>query len=134
MRTLQGLLESRWFVPTSTALALAVARVIGERPLCRGHGDLALADGEKAPRKILGASLRQTARQVVYLGALLVADRVALMERYLTAPSREPDYRVGRGHGTFCTHLSAYGASVSSLSESLEKYCRKMLMDKALIA
>lgn len=89
----------------------------------RGHGDLVVAtdDGE---RKILGASLRLTGTWCIYLGVVLVADAVPLMERYLTHPSREPDYRRGRGHGDFCTHLGRWGATVEQISHHLKHACR----------
>lgn len=114
------------FARINGALIPAVEEVAGIAPTCRGHGDLAfLQDG--AWRKILGASLRQTSRGIYYLGVLLVDDAVALMERYLAAPSREPDYRAGRGHAAFCTHLSAHGVRLADLLVALERHCRARL-------
>jgi len=89
----------------------------------RGHGDLAVATGD-GERKILGASLRLTGTWCLYLGVVLVADAVPLMERYLAHPSREPGYRQNRRHGDFCTHLGRWGATVEQASLHLERACR----------
>jgi lipoate-protein ligase A len=99
------------------------------RCLERGHGDLALAEGDDdpAPRKICGASLRQTREHACYLGVLLVDDASALMERYLAAPSRRPEYRGERGHGSFCTALAAHGLQVTTLREALCHACQPLL-------
>jgi len=102
------------------AIAAAIHDVTGIAPTVRGLGDLAINDGG-AERKILGSSLRQTARLVAYLGVLLVDDATALMDRLLASPSREPDYRGGRDHGRFCTHLSRLGATVPLVVGALEQ-------------
>lgn len=122
-----GLATNAWFDLVNAALASAVAAVAGVTPTTRGHGDLAISDEGGVERKILGASLRQTSRLVVYLGVLLVADAVPLMERYLAAPSREPDYRGGRGHRAFCDSLSRLGVTGSALLPALERECRTRL-------
>lgn len=116
------------FALVNGALVPAVEQVLGRAPLVRGHGDL-VVDG----RKVLGASLRQTSRYAVYLGVFLVADAVPLMERYLTMPSREPDYRGGRGHGDFCAHLGQWGVTVDRLGQVVEGVCRTRLADHALV-
>ena len=81
---------------------------------------------------MLGASLRQTAKLVLYLGAFLVGDAVPLMERYLAAPSREPDYRAGRGHGAFCTGLARYGVTTLMLTTAVATHIERVLGDRAL--
>ncbi|MEK7415436.1 MAG: hypothetical protein AAB263_19185 [Planctomycetota bacterium] len=101
------------------ALIPAVAAACGARVACRGHGDLALKGADGVERKVLGASLRQSARCSVYLGVFLVADAVALMERYLAHPSREPGYRSGRGHRDFCADLGSVGCTVPRLIAEL---------------
>lgn len=116
-----------WFGRINAALIPAVVEIAGVEPACRGHGDLALTGADGVERKILGASLRQTSRGVYYLGVLLVADVVALMERYLASPSREPDYRSGRGHGAFCTHLGCHGVAVADLIAALRRRCVERL-------
>ncbi|MBA3846999.1 MAG: hypothetical protein H0X45_10180, partial [Planctomycetes bacterium] len=99
-----------WFVLVNDALRPAIARACDLQAVTRGHGDLAI-DVDGCERKVLGASLRQTARWVYYLGVLLVDDAVPLMERYLLSPSRRPTYRGDRGHRDFCAALGRYGAT-----------------------
>ena len=122
-----GLATNAWFDLVNAALSPAVAAVAGVEPSTRGHGDLAITGEGGVERKILGASLRQTSRVVVYLGVLLVADAVPLMERYLATPSREPDYRAGRGHRAFCDHLGRLGVGAGDLIGALELECRTRL-------
>jgi len=123
---------SCWFELMNQALIPGVAAVAGQAPICHGHGDLTLPGDDGRPRKILGASLRQTSRLVIYLGVLLVADACPLMERYLRPPSREPSYRGGRAHRDFCTHLGRYGVTPSALIAALDASCRQHLMARAL--
>jgi lipoate-protein ligase A len=115
-----------YFTRVNDALAPAVEELLGHRPRCRGHGDLVLDEGG-VERKILGASMRQTRGQVVYLGVFLIADLAPLMERYLRMPSKALDYRDGRGHGAFCTHLDRYGVSAEALREATLAQCRSRL-------
>jgi lipoate-protein ligase A len=106
-----------WLVRIADLLADAVAGAGGPRPAIDGHGDLSVGG-----RKILGASLRRRKETVFYLAAVLVDDAVPLMERYLAAPSREPTYREGRSHRTFCTHLGHYGVSTAHLAAQVAAY------------
>lgn len=127
---------SCYFGMMNDALIPGVAAVADQAPQCRGYGDLTMtgtaAGQADLRRKILGASLRQTSRMVVYMGVMLVADAVPLMERYLAFPSREPDYRGGRGHGDFCTSLDRHGVSVSALMAALTGSCQQRLAEQAL--
>jgi lipoate-protein ligase A len=126
---------SCYFAMMNEALIPGVAAVADQAPQCRGYGDLTMANGaadEELRRKFLGASLRQTSRMVVYMGVMLVADAVPLMERYLAFPSREPDYRGGRGHRDFCTSLDQHGVSVAALMAALSASCHQHLADQAL--
>lgn len=121
-----------YFGMMNDALIPAVAAVADQAPQCRGHGDLTVAGSDEVRLKVLGASLRQTSRMVVYLGVLLVSDAVPLMERYLAMPSREPDYRTGRGHRAFCTSLDRHGVVGAALIASIERSCREHLAGQAL--
>ncbi len=111
----------------NTALRPAVESLCGVAPACRGHGDLVMVGADGIERKVLGASLRQTSKLVFYLGVFLVADAVTVMERYLAAPSRQPEYRSGRGHAAFCTHLSHFGVSTASLRQAIMNHGEKLL-------
>jgi lipoate-protein ligase A len=111
----------------NTALVPAVRAVCGFAPVCRGHGDLAMSGTDGVERKVLGASLRQTAKLVYYLGVFLVQNAVPLMERYLASPSRQPEYRAGRVHGAFCTHLSAFGVTPSALCTAIREHGERVL-------
>ena len=91
---------------------------------------LVTADGIE--RKVLGASLRQTSRMVVYLGVFLVTDAIPLMERYLATPSREPSYRAGRGHAGFCTHLGVISVQTHTLVHSITAHAEQILGKQAL--
>lgn len=113
-----------WLAHIAAVLAPAVATATGAAVVPRGHGDLALREGNQE-RKVLGASLRLTGQWCIYLGVLLVADAVPLMERYLAHPSREPDYRAGRGHGAFCTHVGRFGVDAARVGSAVESACRR---------
>lgn len=123
-----------YFKLMNDALIPGVAAVADQAPQCRGYGDLTMSDPDESARlKILGASLRQTSRMVVYLGVFLVTDAVPLMEHYLALPSREPDYRGGRGHRAFCTSLNQYGVSVPTLISAVRASCTDLLTPHALV-
>ncbi len=85
----------------------------------RGISDLAI--GEK---KILGTSIYRRRLTLFYQASLLVSNDLSLFSRYLSMPSRVPDYRKGRAHEEFCTTLVREGfrtsaAEVSSALESM---------------
>ena len=111
----------------NSALIPAVAAINSTQLMCRGHGDLVLTNPSGQTKKVLGASLRQTSKLVLYLGVFLVDDAVSKMERYLAAPSREPDYRNGRTHGDFCTHLSSVSITTSELMHSIKDHAERIL-------
>ncbi|GDY13089.1 hypothetical protein LBMAG53_19670 [Planctomycetota bacterium] len=108
-----------WFAQINAVLVPVIRDLTGITPIAHRLGDLAMPEATATPRKILGASLRQNARLTAYLGVFLVDDAAPLMERYLRQPSREPDYRGGRDHRTFCTHLSRWGVTADQLSSRL---------------
>ncbi len=65
-----------------------------------GTSDLAVGD-----RKVSGNSMRCCRRHLLYHGTLLYAMQLDLADRYLRLPSRQPDYRAGRGHKEFIANL-----------------------------
>lgn len=74
----------------------------------RGISDLAIGE-----RKILGTSIYRRRLTLFYQGSLLVDNDLGLFDRYLSFPSRVPDYRQGRGHEEFCTTLARAGFALS---------------------
>lgn len=80
-------------------------------------------------RKILGCSMHKSRHRYLYQGSLLVQPDLDLIERYLRHPSREPDYRKGRGHGAFVTSLAqeGYPLPVRQLRQGLETGCTEQL-------
>lgn len=84
----------------------------------RGVSDLCLGD-----RKIAGTALRLWRGLVLFQVSILVDMDLGLLERYLPMPSREPDYRQGRGHLEFVTSLRAAGtqAGLRELGSALER-------------
>jgi lipoate-protein ligase A len=74
----------------------------------RGISDLAIGD-----RKVAGSSLRLWRGRVLFQVSLLVDLDVGVLERYLRAPSREPDYRRGRTHRDFVVTLRDAGFAVT---------------------
>jgi len=70
-----------------------------------GISDLVLND-----HKVGGACIYRSRGLLFYSVSLLVEPDLALMERYLKHPPREPDYRRGRGHRSFVAALPARDA------------------------
>jgi lipoate-protein ligase A len=67
---------------------------------CAGTSDLA-ADG----LKFSGNAQQRKRHHLLHHGTLLYAFDIDIMSRYLRMPSRQPDYRFGRGHTTFVRDL-----------------------------
>jgi lipoate-protein ligase A len=72
----------------------------------RGISDLA-HEGPAGLRKVMGCSLYMPRDFALYLASLLVRPDYGEIARYLAHPSREPDYRAGRGHEDFLVGLDA---------------------------
>jgi lipoate-protein ligase A len=86
----------------AVATALERCGVVGVAR--RGVSDLCIGD-----RKIAGTSLRLWSSRVLFQASVLVDVDVALLERYLAAPSRAPEYRAGRSHRDFVATLREAG-------------------------
>src|SRR4029079_12811276 len=74
---------------------------------CAGTSDLALRGQSSAtiPRKFSGNSLRIKRTHLLYHGTLLYAFDLALVEKCLRMPPRQPDYRDARPHSEFLANL-----------------------------
>jgi lipoate-protein ligase A len=100
----RSLFPDAWFRRFGGALAAALTGLGVPGVAMQGVSDLCLGD-----RKIAGSSLRLAGGRVLYQVSLLVDLDVALLDRYLRVPSREPAYRRGRPHREFVTTLRAAG-------------------------
>ena len=84
--------------------ALSGVGVEGIHPA--GISDLAIRE-----KKIVGTSIYRTRLVLFYQASLLVDTDISLFTRYLSMPSKVPDYRRGRTHEQFCTTLAREGYS-----------------------
>lgn len=74
---------------------------------CRGISDLAIGD-----LKFSGNSLRIRRRHLLYHGTLLYDFPLELIDRCLSMPPRQPDYRDGREHDRFVTNLPLSSSAI----------------------
>lgn len=95
----RGITETNCWVMQRNAVALQ--RLLGTRVAVRGHTDLALGD-----LKVSGNSQRRKRHWLLFHGTFLCGVDVAVMDRLLKHPPREPDYRQGRSHSDFVTTLA----------------------------
>lgn len=75
-------------------------------------------------KKILGCSLYRRKHLLYYQGVLLVNADLAVINKYLKYPKREPGYRSGRDHMDFITSLEneKYKIDCSKLCEDMQTY------------
>jgi lipoate---protein ligase len=76
--------------------AAALSKLLGKTVSVQGFTDLAL-DG----RKFSGNAQRRKRTHLLFHGTFLLDFDLQLIERYLRAPSRQPDYRCDRSHLDF---------------------------------
>ena len=69
----------------------------------RGISDLAIGD-----KKILGCSLYLPKDFALFYASVLVGDESEAISKYLSHPTREPDYRQGRNHAEFISSISHF--------------------------
>lgn len=87
--------------------AAALTSLLGRPVRRRGDTDLAI-DG----RKFSGNAQRRGREAVLFHGTFLLDFDLDLIPRVLPLPSREPDYREGRGHGDFVMNLGVPATAV----------------------
>lgn len=92
----------------------------------RGVSDLCLGE-----RKVAGSALRLWRGRVLYQLSLLVNSEVALLDRYLPMPSRQPAYRRQRPHGEFVTTLRQAGFPLSA--SEVAAALRQALADRVML-
>lgn len=76
------------------------------------------ASGDK---KVAGTSIFRKKHLLVYQGSLLVNPNFELIKKCLQHPSKEPEYRSGREHGSFLTSLKEMGCSLDT--SALQNHC-----------
>jgi lipoate-protein ligase A len=74
----------------------------------RGHTDLALG-----ALKFSGNSQRRKRRALLFHGVFLIEFDLALIERALLMPSKQPDYRANRSHSDFLVNLRVSARDVT---------------------
>lgn len=82
----------------------------------RGVSRCGISDLAVDERKILGSSLYMGNRPFLYYyqSSLIVDVDLGLLDRYLRHPPREPAYRRGRPHRSFCTSLAREKCAITS--------------------
>lgn len=78
----------------------AMRKLLGREVEIKGHTDLAIGDV-----KFSGNAQRRKSRALVFHGCFLLNFDLPLIDAVLTHPSKEPDYRGGRGHAQFVMNL-----------------------------
>lgn len=101
-------------------LSVRLEEAVGLPLTPRGSGDLCVGD-----RKAAGSSAFCGRGVFLYQASVLVEMDLALVERYLRHPSREPAYRGGRPHREFLINLREAGAAVGAraLAGRLRESC-----------
>jgi lipoate---protein ligase len=81
--------------------AAALSKILGQTVSAEGFTDLAV-EGQK----FSGNAQRRKRTHLLFHGTFLLDFDLALIERYLRTPSRQPDYREGRKHTDFLRRLN----------------------------
>jgi len=87
----------------------ALSSVLGRFVEIHGVSDLSL-DGVK----FSGNAQRRKRRALIFHGTFLLNFDLSMMEKFLTMPSREPDYRKGRPHGQFLMNLNTPASDIKN--------------------
>ncbi|MGD0017104.1 MAG: lipoate--protein ligase family protein [Verrucomicrobiia bacterium] len=78
----------------------ALAKLTGDAVVVRGTTDLAVGD-----LKFSGNAQRRRQHCLLFHGTFLHNFKIALVEKYLLVPSRQPTYRRARPHAEFLTNI-----------------------------
>jgi lipoate-protein ligase A len=85
----------------------------GARMEVRGHTDLAIFSGGRS-LKFSGNAQRRRKHFLLFHGTILLQFDIAMIDRFLRMPSKEPDYRQGRSHKNFLTNLDLPAEAVKA--------------------
>ncbi|PID27968.1 MAG: hypothetical protein CR982_04845 [Candidatus Cloacimonadota bacterium] len=82
-------------------------------------GQKGISDITIGNKKILGSSIYKKGSKIFYHSVLNVCESVETIAKYISHPSKEPDYRKGRDHKSFVTSIAdkGYNITVVELSE-----------------
>jgi lipoate-protein ligase A len=89
--------------------AQALRTALGRDVEVRGITDLAVGDV-----KFSGNAQRRKRHALIFHGTFLLNFDLELVSRLLAKPSKEPDYRVGREHGSFLINLNVDAACIKN--------------------
>ena len=107
-REFREMARSKEFFMEVNSLILNVLSDLG----VKNYGTRGISDITIGHRKILGSSMHRRDNRLVYHGVLNLAGDPSIFGRYLSHPSREPDYRQYRPHGEFVTSLRNEGYNI----------------------
>jgi lipoate-protein ligase A len=86
-----------------------LTELLGRPVQMQGHTDLVL-DG----LKFSGNAQRRKRHALIFHGTFLLHFNISLVEKFLPMPSRQPEYRQGRTHGSFLMNLPTPADAVKS--------------------
>lgn len=99
---------------------LAIQSIAGSLSIkVQGHTDLAGAHGSSVCQKFSGNSQRRHKAFLLFHGTFLLNFNVDLIQKYLTFPSRQPDYRGSRNHLDFLMNLHLPAAAVMEAMKTI---------------
>jgi lipoate-protein ligase A len=105
--TLQTIPETNCFVMTRQKAALQT--LLNDKVEIQGHTDLVVGD-----LKVSGNAQRRKREFLIFHGTFLLKFDLALMEKVLRKPSKEPAYRNNRSHGAFLANLLLSASQVKA--------------------
>lgn len=91
----------------------ALTQALGKEVLVRGLTDLALGD-----RKFSGNSQRRRRTRLLFHGTFLLDFDLALIEKHLKMPPKQPCYRENRPHSSFVSNI---GLPEARVKDALKK-------------
>lgn len=104
----------------------AVIQALSESwPVFSGLTQSGISDIVFGDQKVAGTSLFRSRQYLLYQASILVELDRPLISQCLKHPTREPDYRKGRGHDSFLTSLAELAPEISSAGDvehALKKY------------